>query len=446
MVRHLNMKADRRALIVVFVGGIAVVWHILACQESPMAFSPTGDRLALTVMEPYDYDNLVLQGPHAWRLLVLDQGQRLRTVETSITHMLTGPAYSPDGKSWCYFRIPLLSQEASERLKEEVRKPRDRAVGPEDFYWPNDPAPPREAGDNPPPAPYDLTLPPAQAVADFAEQAGTYPPVPATLVVRDGVTDAVLSEARVELPIKPEDGDWAMAYMTLRPQYTPDGQWVYFSAGGVAFAVNVITRAQHVLAVGAPVATLSPDSKTLAFLTARNEETVLGFVRTDGQAATYRRWHKNVSPAGLTWSDAQTVALLEPKAGDTQWVHLVRKDGTLGRSVPLRISLPGTDKEKDNQGRLAVSPNGRYLVVGFERNVFFMRMDGTLCRDWHDEKGMLVQPASSPDSTKVAFKRMTKQDTDKLRSAEIVFFTPEGKELSAVAIPPLEPGTTRPAS
>lgn len=446
MVRHLNMKADKGALIVVFVGGIAVVWHILACQESPMSFSPAGDRLALTVMEPYDYDNLILQGHHAWRLLVLDQGQRLRTVETSITHMLTGPVYSPDGKSLCHLRIPLLSQEASERLKEEVRKRRDQPAGPEEFHWPNDPAPPREPGDNPPAAPFDLTLPPAQAVVDFAQQAETYPPVPATLVVRDGVTDAVLSEARVELPITPEDGDWAMAYVTLRPQYTPDGQWVCFSAGGVAFAVNVITRAQHILAVGAPVATLSPDGKTLAFLTARNEETVLGFMQTDGQAATYRRWHKNVSPGGLTWSDAQTVALLEPKSDDTQWVHLVRKDGTLRRSIRLRIHAPGTDKEKDNQGQLAISPDRRYLVVGFGKDVFFMRIDGTLCRHWHDEEAALAQPAFSPDSRKVAFKRMTEQDQKELRSAEIVFFTPEGKELSAVAIAPLEPGTTRPSS
>ena len=82
-----------------------LLWHVLACTESPMAFSPDGQSLAFVTMEPYEGEgNPGLAGPHCYRLMVVGNRQELRVLEEITNVMLTAPALSPDGSQLCYVR------------------------------------------------------------------------------------------------------------------------------------------------------------------------------------------------------------------------------------------------------------------------------------------------------------------------------------------------------
>jgi hypothetical protein len=100
---------SRIAGLMVLVAAGTLLWHVLACVESPMAFSPDGKDLAFVTMEPFELKGLHLAGPHCFRLFVLSGGKDLRVIEQTTEAILTAPAYSPDGKQICYLRIPLLT-------------------------------------------------------------------------------------------------------------------------------------------------------------------------------------------------------------------------------------------------------------------------------------------------------------------------------------------------
>ena len=101
-------------LLVVAIG--ALVWHLLACMESPMSFSPGGD-LAFTTMEPYRSEDVVLRGAHVYRLMVLPaKATQPKVLEESADWMISAPVFSPDGKRIAYLRIPLLTAEELARI------------------------------------------------------------------------------------------------------------------------------------------------------------------------------------------------------------------------------------------------------------------------------------------------------------------------------------------
>jgi hypothetical protein len=98
MVRHVVAARPRRwmALLAILIAGGGLLWHILACMESPMAFSPDGKTLAFVTMEPLgDIDKQPLPGEHAFRLMVLTQDRKIRVLEQSVDEMLTAPGFSP---------------------------------------------------------------------------------------------------------------------------------------------------------------------------------------------------------------------------------------------------------------------------------------------------------------------------------------------------------------
>jgi hypothetical protein len=114
---------SRIAGLMVFVAAGTLLWHVLACVESPMAFSPDGKDLAFVTVEPFELKGLHLAGPHCFRLFVASGGKDLRLIEQTTDAMLTAPAFSPDGKQICYLRIPLLTAErARQRVKEEKER------------------------------------------------------------------------------------------------------------------------------------------------------------------------------------------------------------------------------------------------------------------------------------------------------------------------------------
>ena len=73
------------------------------------------------------------------------------------------------------------------------------------------------------------------------------------------------------------------------------------------------------------------------------------------------------------------------------------------------------------------------MALSFLNHVYFLNIDGKVLHHLHySKKECLVQPTFSPNSQKIAFKYMTEGHT---RVTEIVYFTPQGKELTRVKIP-----------
>ena len=192
MVRQLNRRIllDWRAVLIIFIGSGAIVWHILACRESPMSFSPQGDRLAFVTMEPFGTSDLLLRGTHAYRLMVATKAREVRVVETSTTDMLCAPAFSPDGASLAYLQIPLPTPERLQTLR-ELESERSAQTQPSAPTWLDQSAvqgtpAPDEALDV-----VDETLPPISGAMWFLHLQKSLPPVPARLIIRDARTDAV---------------------------------------------------------------------------------------------------------------------------------------------------------------------------------------------------------------------------------------------------------------
>lgn len=420
-----------KAVLAVAVAGAALLWHILACTESPMAFSPSGKDLAFVTMTPYDGDDLHLTGKHTYRLAVLSQPGRVKIIEETDRHMLSAPAYSPDGKYLACLRVPLLSPEAAEKLaklaEQRCKLLKDAPAAPEGF--------PRRKDDAPQGETKDLALPPLEKAAEFHSNVLAGPTLPVELVVRDAMaTDIVVASVTLDLPVldyvAKEPGQGLLfLYLLTRPQYAPDGQWIYFCAGKVVLGVNPRTGERKLLAAPATLAALSPDGRTLA---AAHDKTI-AFVATDGQRTTALRWEKDLSASGVVWADKDTLALLTSgKEGKPAELKLLRTDGTVARTTALPKSPPdgGTDT-----GELALSPDGRHVVVSYGRQVQFLDARGKVLGTWSGEKFRLQQPTFSPDSKRVAFKRIFEGPEGKDAAVEIAFFSPEGKELSAVKLP-----------
>ena len=420
-----------KAILAIGVAAAGLLWHVLACTESPMAFSPDGKELAFVTVSPYDLNDLHVRGRHGFRLIVASGPDRVSVVEETDRYMLTAPAYSPDGKYLAYFRIPLLSENQRERIAKQVKK-RAEALDEKLEFPAAKPADPNEADANAPET-EDLALPPLGKTAEFYKNALAGPMVPVELVVRDAkATEIVVATAKIDLPVyifgSDKGEELAFQYLLTRPQYSPDGKWVYFCLGNVVGAIEPKTGKRQLLAAPATVAALSPDGKTLATAHDKN----ITFVDTAGKRTTAVRWEKQLSPSGIVWADARTLALLstEDKAAE---LHLMRTDGTVVEAK----ALPTPEKTaQGSMGELAIAPDGKRMVVAYGEEVHFLDEAGKAQAVWKDGKHMLCQPTFGPDGKRVAFKRMTQQDGGEGFVTDIVFFSAEGKELSTIKIPP----------
>jgi len=452
MVRPVTPRAAdawKAALAVAVIAG-GLLWHVLACTESPMAFSPGGKDLAFVLTQPYgkgmDKEGLV-RGEMVFRLMVLSEGRPVRILEETADALLSAPAYSPDGRRLAYLRIPLLDAETAGRVK-ALADERAKALDPDLPDLPADLAaalaPPPPAGE---PAPTELEFPDAEPLpsvseaADWLRQSVALLPVKATLVVRDAATDAVVSTARLPLPLARDD--LLITYLTLRPAWGQDGA-IYMCVANVAFAIDPAAGKARALAAPVAIAALSPDGKTVAAV----GEKVVAFLQTDGQAATYRRWEQPVSLSGLAWLDAETVALLEAEKGQPPRLHLLRRDGRDTKAVALDLPATGLVTEGAT-GQLALAPDGRHMVLAYKDDVFFLDTSGKVLKHWHGQDEPLAQPTFTPDSRRVAFKHFAKaKGPDESPVPAIVFYTPDGKEVSRTEIPPtrlkLEPPEEKP--
>ena len=436
-----------KAFPAILVAAAALLWHVLACTESPMAFSPGGEHMAFVTMEPYDESHLPVAGTHAYRLMVLSKGKDLRVIEQTTSHMLTAPAWSADGKAVAYLRIPLLSAEQANKAEALLKHPpvtSAPAAPPADFDWParDVPSPAtRPAGKH-----TDLALPSLEGLEELYHSLATGMVAPAELVVRDVRTGSVTSAVRVEIPVVYEDDESLaqsimMIYLLTRATYSPDGKWVYVNTGRVLMAIDPATGDSRILAAPVMAWALSPDGKTAATLL----KGAIGLIGTDGARAVYVRWRHELSLSGLAWVDGKTLAVMhsgEFRGGtrDQIKVDFVTADGRFLPSRSLRVPAKG---DGHHAGELAISPNARYMVVSYGTDVYFLKSDGKVLGTWHHKSDLLVQPTFTPDSQQVAFKYMHEGER---RAGGIALFTPDGKHLRRVRIPPIAPGTTRPAT
>ncbi len=450
MVRQVTIKqvGHWKALLAISVATGGLLWHLLACTESPMTFSPDGKSLAFVTVEPYDDDDLLTAGSCAYRLMILSEDNRLRVIEETVDFMLSGPGYSPDGKRLCYVRIPLLTKERAKLLEESIKKRNTRFDGSDSLAWNAEPKPPESSAQakpasQPTPRVDALMIPSFEASMELAKRGTVNCLVPAVLVVRDAETGAIVSTTPFEWPIGEEPGNTLlMAYLTTRPQYDSDGKWVYLCVGDIVMAVNPSSGDRRIYAL-ATNGLLSPDGETVAVLV----ESAIGFVRTDGQAVNYRRLEGELSRSGMAWVGKDKLAVLArmKDAEGRDVLHFLRTDGTLVASRTL--PLPEHEHGDSNTGELAIAPNGSHMVLAYGKDVFFMDRDGAVRKHWRaDEEQFMSQPTFAPNSKRIAMKLLKEETDSYARVTAIVFFTPSGEEVSRAEVPKIDPALILPDS
>jgi len=439
-----------------------VLWQILACMESPMSFSPSGD-LAFTVMDPYGVDQL-LAGRNTYRLLVLGKDGKLRELERTSSHMLTGPGYSPDGTQLAYLRIALPTKQDLERAEaftrrveweeKQAREEAKQGKHPSDDHLKLDTnwifAAPAGTVDRAPRPVHviatDMGLPPVikERIKDLWRRGAL---IPTELVVRDAATGATTASVPMDVPLSDWSSDrlqYLYTYPLARPQYLPDGRHVHVYLFPFSIIANIPDGALGLLSYGFP-GPLSPDGRALVSLPVLDDKLHLYFSTIDGRHPVDVRLPDGVSPSGIAWLDNQRLAVLESaaKAGaQGPQLHVYSAAG----DVLETITLAPIGKASDgNPGELAVSPDGQHLVVSMGQTVRFLDKAGQSLGTWQHTEDMLVQPTFTPDSKRVAFKLVS---ASAKRAIAIVFFTPEGTRLSRVPIPGIETplGGAKPAA
>ena len=445
MVRQMKTKITPafKALLALTVAGGGLLWHLLACTESPMTFSPDGENLAFVTMEPYDPDDMKIADTHVYRLMVLTKARDLKVIEETSKFMLSAPAYSPDGKQLCYLRIPLLTKEQAELLKKtEPIKPKEIKI---EFDSTQDPESSTSVAMAEPKI-TDLSMPPAKQIFESMEYFLSAAHIPATLVVRDAQTYAIRSRTKIEIPLSQEGSELLFTYLVTRPQYSPDSQWIYVPVSHFIAGVNPQENEMRILAgpvsfgekVPITIAAVSPNGKTIATIVG-DEKPVLGLIQTDGQKSTYHRLTELPSPSGVVWKDNQTLLLLisdQEKDNPNINLRFLNADGSEQKNIT--VNVPGLKISDDfAMGELAISPDGRYIALSYLNQVFFLTIKGKILKHIeHPKEVGLVQPTFSPDSQQVAFKYLAETGKNLGRVAEIVFFTPQGKETTRFKVPP----------
>ncbi|OPX22516.1 MAG: hypothetical protein B1H04_04910 [Planctomycetales bacterium 4484_123] len=450
MVRNVGNKPAPawKAALAVTVAAAGLLWHLLACSESPMAYSPSGRQLAFTTMEPFDFEHLEVKGSRLYRLMVVTDAKKLRIIEQSTEYMISAPAYSPDGKRLCYLRVPLYSKkqlkymrqragEREKRFEKAMSKMREEATTlptPPELLAAGEPSTKPSQG-------AAAMLPPAGAFFKMVKKVGSRDPLPATLVVRDAGTYTVVSTLRFQLYVADYQESFILLYPLLRPQYSPDGRQIYLCVPNSMLAA--LDLGEHeVRFLGGPFlrALPSPDGKVLAAL----QERAVAFISTDGQVATYRRWTGEPAPLALAWKDPRTLAILRRKDKNKPSLVLLRTDGEI---VPPKHTLP-IELDEEIWPSLAISPDGKHMVFSTSGQVLFMGGNGKVLKTlkYEEEKGLLFCPTFSPDSRRVAFKWVSKEAETGPRTTAIIFYSPEGKLTGRVPIPPGKLPKTRPTT
>ncbi len=449
MVRPLNTHSWK-AMLAVAVVSAGLLWHMLACTESPMAFSPAGD-LAFVTQEPYSMDNVELAGPTCYRLMLLPKDGKMQVLDQSVDWLMTAPAFSPDGKSVCYLRVRLLEPNDAVCVRELLDSRnlllKQLAENAESAHWTG-----HTATTQPTTRP-DAPFPAELGVPVHTDMTGG-PMAPAELVVRDVKTGAIAKTVKFLVPglayserHSEELGNMTKMYLLTKPQYA-DPNTVFLACDGVIYRASLAeTTCAPFLALGSVLA-VSPDGKTLAALSAE----AVSIVNLERQTILIKGVETKLSLSGLSWTDNQTLALLQtPRDGNDGSVtmQLIKTDGSLVRQV----EIPLKDSKHDNTetGELAIAPDGKHMCISYGSAVLFLDGTGAIISRLQAEKAdHLVQPTFTPDSKQIAMKKVfdakAVAEGGVTRATGIVFYSADGKAGATFPIEAIKPGTTRPAA
>jgi hypothetical protein len=429
-----------KAAAAVLAGCGALLWHMLACVEGPMAFSPDGD-LAFVTVSPLptpgaeegekDQEGASKEGVkgeesraaegEVCRLFVLPKGEKtLRVVEQTAEHMLCAPGYSPDGKSLCYLRLPAEKPKSGQPSESATKEDRGEE------------SPPVELVSSKGCQVEDLALPPISELQQFVDDVRDQPWIEATLVVRDAASADVRSTTTMNLRLNEAEKDAAAwTYAFGRAEYSPDGDWIYVCVPPLLLAVNPGEKQLRLLAAQAWWASLSPDGKAVATIAGERE---IGIVATDAERALYARLGPGITLApgkGCAWLDNETLAVLATR-GEKKLplAVLVRRDGTIAREIELPI------EKGEYLEDLAVAPDGRRIAIAVEGTLYVLDAQGRAVSQWTAKGLTASSPTFSPDSKQLACKLV--REDDETGCTAIAFFSADGKEQFQVPIPQAE--------
>jgi len=448
MVRQVKSATTWKIILAMTVGAGGLLWHMLACTESPMAFSPDGKDLAFVSMIPYDADDIQMKDSHIYSLTVLQNRKEVRVVEETSQYLLTAPGFSPDGKYLCYLRIGLVTPEVEENIKtyykQQVDKLKQIEKENEKFQKSFQVVPKSDRNENL--KVKDLTIPSQEYLLDTSKQLIVGDSLmQVELVVRDTKNFAIQHQYNFRIPLCAETEPWYFTtYLTCKPQYTKDSQRVILPLGQYVYAIEPKKNEIQILAgpisigkdISCNMAVPAPDSRTIAALLGQNDKPILIFTELDGDRIIYKRLEEVPSLSGLAWVNHNTLAMLIPpndKKPDSKLVF-IQSDGQVIKTINLE--LPEHHSEDSHTGELALSGDGKYMAIAFIENVFFLDSSGKLLKHLHNKtETALVQPIFTPDSRQVALRQLTGIKNKAPLAQAIVFFTPTGDEISRVAIP-----------
>ena len=428
MVRRLRRDGSVAALIAITAAIGGLVWHMLACVDTQLAFSPDGTEIAFTVIDE-TYDGT------GWRMFVLRSDNRLELIDTYRSGILSGPAYSPDGSRLAYLRIPDLDQIELDQATEQRRALRQELL--DDLL---------EDGPLPMPALTD-----EQELADLDEDVSL--PVstqleqqyhlnlvtPADLIVRDRRTHREIDRITIGLPILPyvqEDTHQSELYLSLTPRYGANST-IYVPGGhGSVLAVrpgsDEAVIVNRWLGAGHPVV-FSPDGKTLAGVFGGEDDEVYQIVIADidGGRALYLRPQAQLAPGTLAWKNAGTLIMIVWGDGGVGLSSVRAFDGVQTDFQPLDFGWVRTGSEQ-----LAAAPNGDFvaLTTGGEE-IYILNQEAFVVGRYADYMGrVLTTPTFSPDSKRLAVKCAESLGG---QTEALLVITPFGEVITEVPIPEL---------
>ncbi len=438
-----------KAAVALSVAMLAVLWHLLACVESPMAFSPDGKTLALTVLDHSEKG--LVPGDAVFRLMVITDHKKLTVLEESADKKLSAPTYTPDGKSLAYVRVPLPTKEqlgAIMQISKEGDEARDAQAAKliallQPKHQPASSPATRKAATaqtagTPTAKLARVELPPVKEMIDLVREYYAGPEWPCEIVLRDAQTFEISKVIPFKMHAlsfsnKPLEG-MEMAYIFTQPQFSPDGGKLYVAAGAEIVAVDLPSGETELVAAPGTLPALSPDGKTLAVLS----EGCVALVHLDGDLTVWKQLKDIEAPWSMAWIDNNTLGLVRK----TDSGHVQVGIGRDGKETP-GIALPTDEKEilslaRAKAGNMAISGSTITLLDAKGKTTATIpEMKGA------ESKRVLGNPTWSNDSQTLAV-RLTR-DAETAATVAVLFFDRAGKPLGRVDIPRVRRDSSRPA-